>query len=109
MSWVEISAKNYQVRLYDKHPDNYAASFQLYVDGDRGFIHSLNGEGFYGLMPSHVREVFEKTGVTSMEAYVLLTHAKLLTRALRSVLAVEVIATSDVHDRTMAWIKLILK
>lgn len=109
MPHIEISPKQFQVRIYGRHPDNYVASFQLYVDGDKGFIHSLNGRRFYNLIPEFVRKAYEMCGVRSVEAYVLEAHARLLKRVLQGVLKTEILGPGSVAGRKMLWVRLSLE
>lgn len=106
MAHIEISPKQFQVRIYGRHPDNYDASFQLYVDGDKGFVHSLTGSGFYRLMPEFVRKVFETCGVRTVEAYVLEPHARLMKRMFRGKVNMELLSMGTVAGRKMIWVRL---
>lgn len=109
MSHVELSVKAYQVRLYDTHPDNYTASFQVYIDGDKGFIHSLSGKGFYKLIGPHIRDVFAKVNIVSLEGYMIHLHAVMMKKLLENELNVEFVSDGDHSGRKMVWVKLTLK
>lgn len=76
---VEISPRQYSIRIYHKdEPEKYdIASCQVFVYGDKGFIYSLHGPGFYQAFPQVIEEI-QKLGIKSLEGYVSKSHARLL-------------------------------
>jgi len=109
MAHWELSAKHYQIRFYDDDPDAYVACLQLYVDGDKGFIHSLIGRGFYQIIPQFLPDVFKACGVKSVEGYVLERHAKFLERMMSAQLEVTRVGVGSVGSRKMVWLRIVLK
>lgn len=81
MARFEVSAKVLHYRIYGDHPDNYEASFSLYVEGDRGQLYGLNGRQFYKHAPGLIKDMMAYAGIKTVEAYVLEDHAALIERA----------------------------
>lgn len=76
---VEISPRQYSIRVYaENEPEKYdIASCQIFVYGDRGFMFSLHGPGFYKHIPQILEQV-GKFGLRTLEGYVGKGHARLL-------------------------------
>lgn len=108
MGHFEIEAKLFQVRVYGSDNDKYVASFQTYVDGNKAFIYSLNGPGFYENARELLRELMERIGVRTIEAHVMPSHARLLATALKGIAQVEIGAPyrKSPAGRTFCWIQI---
>lgn len=104
----EIDIKQFQVRFYsEEDKDNYFSAFSLYRDGDKGFIYSLCGKGFYKVIGKYIKEIFEKCEINSLEAYVLPDHANLIKQKMNNIMTMTILDKSEVHKgRNMYWIKL---
>ena len=108
MPRYEISPKLFQVRFYDRHPDKYSACFQMFVDGERGFIYSLIGDGFYLMFPPMLPGIMKDCGVTSIEASTAKTHYEYMKKKLANIATVEIVGNTIVANRDMVWIKIML-
>jgi len=107
MSHFEIEPKLFHVRIYGEDADKYVSSFQAYVDGDKAFLYSLNGPGFYENARELIRGMMDKTGVRTVEAHVMPSHARLLEIALKGFARVEVGSpVRKTFGRTFCWIRI---
>lgn len=107
MAHYEITHRvNYSsVRFYDGHPDRYVASFQIEINGDSGFIHSLTGERFYVHFKNWAPDLFKDLKINSVHFDVLADHLAVMRRLLRDIGEFEIL--DDVMDsgRPMQWVK----
>lgn len=106
MKWFEVSPKTYQVRFYDKEPDKYVASFQLFVDGNRGFLYSLMGNNFYESFADQILKVMKNCHLKSIEASVSEAHYNFIKKSLSQWCDVTVVGPAVVSSRDMVWIKI---
>lgn len=104
MAHFEVSSKVTQVRFYEEHPDKYLACFQLYLDGDRGFLYSLMGDKFYEKFSHLLPEVMKECGIKTIEASVGLAHFRHIKKSLNGIATVEISGEAKVANRDMIWI-----
>lgn len=86
---VEIEAKQYQVRFYDGHQNDYAAACSLFKDGERAIIYSMVGPGFYRQFAELAERLLRELGVTVVQVHVTQAHARLMQRTLGRHLRIE--------------------
>lgn len=109
VSHLEVSPKSYHVRFYHKHPDRYCASVMLHIDGDKGFAYSLQGKRFYELFAIHYKELFERCGIRSIEAYMTEEHSAHFIKATSEFLTVKVTEKGTCAGRPMHWMCIKMK
>lgn len=102
---VEVSIKMLQVRVYGEHPDQYDSVFDIYVDGSKGFIFSLNGRGFYAVVDSVV-EALNKFGIFEFYGSVMPKHSRAIERYMGKNHKVDTSETTVCAGREMTWIKI---
>lgn len=105
MKWFEISPKLFQVRFYDEHPDKYEASFQIYVESDRGILYSLNGFNFYERFSYMLADIMQNLKITQIEATVARPHFRAIKNYLKTY-DVEIIEHVENANREMVWISI---
>lgn len=102
---VEVSIKMLQVRIYGDHPDAYESVFDIYVDGVKGFIFSLNGRGFYAVVDLVV-EAVQKFGVFEFYGSVMPKHGRAIERYMGKNHEVDASERTECAGREMAWVKI---
>lgn len=80
---VELEPRQWDLRLYTDHPDNYIAAAAVLVDGERAILTHLNGLGFYEHVAEVLDAVYRELGIQVIEAHVTVPHARLARQALR--------------------------
>ena len=99
---IDVEPAQYRVRLYLEPGDSYDLSCQIFVYGDRGFVHSVIGSpGVYRELDSWVRAMFKETGVKTLEGYMTDAHVRLFER---SAFDVSVPRRGMMAGREMPWI-----
>lgn len=119
---VVVTPRQYSVMIYDR-PGSlaYSSSANVFVYGDRGYMYTINGNGFYTCLADKVmmEELFSTLHVKSLEGWVSLPHARLLRVLLRNICDVRVLedgdantlffggdpTPSDTGDTKMAWVR----
>ena len=103
---IEITPKDFQVRLYGDDPDNYLASFSFFKEADTAILYGLSGKGFYAAILPHIGELMVKAQVQFVEATVLEWHAVLMEQKLKDVMRVERVRPVENAGRPMVWVRL---
>lgn len=81
--YVEIGPRQFSIRVYQNEGDEaYIASSQVFAYGDRAFLYSINGAGFYSALPQ-ILDQLGRLKFTSIDGYVGKAHARLLRMQLR--------------------------
>lgn len=88
----------------DGDPLNYVASCQVWKYGDKGIMHTINGNRFYELMAELGGDVLERLGVETLEGYVTPAHARLMRIALKRVATVSVAHRGRMAGHDMVWV-----
>ena len=93
--------------IYGNDPITYQSSCQVFVYGDKGFMYSINGDGFYKawIQPGALTSLLQQLGVQSLEGYITKPHARLMRLALRHVGNVVIESHGKMAGHDMAWIK----
>lgn len=86
---IEIEAKQYQIRFYDTHADDYTAACSLFKEGERAILYSMVGPGFYRQFAGLAEQLLRELGITVVQAHVTRAHARLLRRVLGKRLHIE--------------------
>jgi hypothetical protein len=102
---IEVSIKMLQVRVYGEHADQYDSVFDVYVDGSKGFIFSLNGSGFYAVV-DEVVETLNKYGISEFFGSVMPKHARAIQRFMGNNHEVDTSETTTCAGREMTWVKI---
>ena len=103
----EISTRVIQVRIYDRpDTDQYSACFQVYLDGDKAFIHSLIGRAFYTNIADMIKPMMKQVGVKTLEGYMTRPHAEVMKKVLEKIVDVEIVGPGRTAERDMVWVKL---
>lgn len=76
---VEASVRSASLRIYLHDSEDYDACCQLVCYGDKGWLHSITGAGFY-LALDQVIDKARSFGVKSLAGYVTAAHARLAKR-----------------------------
>jgi len=104
----ELEPNQYVVRIYDEqHTDNYIASALIRTYGDRGFMSSISGLGFYDGLVFHIEAMMKQLKVETLEGYMTPSHARLLRMRLHSADSGDVTVSETVGKcagRTMPWV-----
>lgn len=82
MKYMIVPRMN-SILMYAK-PDSirYTSSCQVMLDGDEGFIHTLNGADFYRLLTEDGLEPFKAMGLSTVRASISPGHVRLMSAAL---------------------------
>ena len=107
----EIAPRQVSVMLYDEDPVNYAASCQVFIYGDRGFMYSITGNrGFYRLWqnPVATKDLFKQLNVRTLEGYVSIAHARLMRAILKNFCLVRFVHEGIMADRPLFWVEVSL-
>ena len=105
---MEIAAKMYHVRFYDKHEDRYSSSFQVFVDGDSGHIYGLNGNGFLKILRDFTQEFFTSLGVKYVFFY-MMEETLAAFKGVAASLDVEELERLTTANRPMVKVRISLK
>lgn len=90
--------------IFEKAGINYSSSAQICRDGNRGWMFSIIGPGFYNVMSTSLGEVLDDAECDSLEGYVVAGHTRLMARQLRSVGRVEVTGQGVMNGHAMNWV-----
>lgn len=109
-----IMPRIYSLVLYDNPDDiDYTSSCQVFVFGERGYMFSIIGKGFYGHFSNdkNIDEVFNKLEITSLEGVVKASHLKLLRMVLKKTSYGVVLEDKlvKINNRYLHWIKIFKK
>jgi len=97
-------ARVMSVAIFDRAGANYTSSAQVTTDGDRGWMYSINGPGFYDALRTDLPALMEALEVRSLEGYVVPGHSRLMTRALRNVGNVAITGRGLMNNHPMDWV-----
>jgi len=101
---VEISPRQYSLRIYDDDPTNYIAACQIFRYGDRCFMYSIQGRDFYKGY-EEILKWLDTSGFRTLEGYVSEAHARLLRRVLRgSQYKIEILDKGKFDGHDLVWI-----
>jgi len=105
----ELAADQYELRVYDKHPENYVAVALVRVYGDRAWVSSISSPRLFDALGEHFISFLDELKVLSLEGYM----SKAMARALRSKARGWALYEETDHGvcagRTMAWVRLSAK
>lgn len=103
---LSVSPRQYSVLIYEDNTDRYTSSFQVFVIGDRGFMYTLNGHGFYSCFQNidKINQLFEELNVNSIEGYLTPEHLKVMKRKLKDVISLEEIDIGEINGFPMVWV-----
>jgi len=105
---VEILPRQYSILVFDEaHSVNYLSSCQVTVQGDFGQMYGINGRRFYDALASKVmvEQIMNTLGVTSLEGYVMPSHARLMRFVLRHAAIVDEMHTGQMAGHEMVWVR----
>lgn len=109
MKSVEISPRQYSIRVYDNHDVNYTASAQICAYGDRCYVYSICGKDFYANMPEILAKM-RSLGFSLIEGYAAVSHARLLRILWKKHAITDWILEEDgegiMAGRRMIWIRM---
>jgi len=97
-------ARMMSVAIFDKSGANYTSSAQVTMDGDRGWMFSINGAGFYDALQTDLPRLMAALEVSSLEGYVVPGHSRLMARALRRVGRVDITGQGRMNAHPMDWV-----
>jgi hypothetical protein len=104
---IEISDKVIQVRMYDRHADNYAVVLNLYLDGQKAFVFGLKGSGFYDNFHKLYPLLLERYGITDYHGSVMRSHARAMKYKLRRDYEVTITGDTSCAKRNMSWVHVV--
>lgn len=81
---VEVTPRQFSIRVYDDHATDYIASAQLFSYGDRCSIYSIQGKDFYKALPE-ITVAIERESISIIEGYVSPAHARLCRMMLKKI------------------------
>jgi hypothetical protein len=107
---VEIINRQASVVVFDNDGRNYAASCQVFIYGDRGFMYTINGKEFYAAaIDGGFDKVMDELHIKSLEGYVVPAHARLMQIAMRGKANVEITGSGEMHGSKMSWVRITKK
>lgn len=105
--WVEIRPKQFTVRHYKGHPENWRSSALIDTYGDVGWISLISGHDILNVLRDRTFEAFNAVGIRTLEGYVTDSSARLMRMTFRGGHRnFEVKHRGMCADREMPWVAL---